>query len=114
MKETIYLYANKYGIDRMRKTLTDFKRGEIPIKLIVEVDDNAFGIPSIEKYIIIDDWGSAVDIEDVNFDKNIITPDEANIIKNKRIEKMKQILESQGYEINKKKSISKQAGDTKK
>ena len=102
MKETIYLIANRSGIDRMRKTLSEFKKGEMPIKLTVTVDNKAFGVPTIEKSIYVEDWGRAVDVEDVQFEKHIITQEEAEIIKVKRIEKMKSNLESQGYTLNKK------------
>ena len=100
MRETIYLIANRRGIEKMTKRLPEIKKGQIPIKLTVEVEQKAFTPPTVEKSVFIEDWKKGIDIEDVNFEKNIITDEEAEIIRNKRLDKMKQILTQQGYTIN--------------
>ena len=38
-------------------------------------------------------------MEDIEFKKDVITSEEAEIIKNRRIEKMKEILTKQGYTV---------------
>lgn len=45
MKETIYLVATRNGIQAMRKTLPDTRRGEVVVKLNVSVPDDAFKPP---------------------------------------------------------------------
>lgn len=44
MKDVIYLVVNANQVVRMTKTLPSLKRGEVPIKVSVSVDDNAFSI----------------------------------------------------------------------
>lgn len=97
MKDIIYLICSKEKVEGMRKTLPYVKRSEIVVKLNVEVAQKAFGSPTIEKQVYIEDWTKGIDIEDVEFKKSIITDEEAEIIRNKRLEKMKEILKSQGY-----------------
>lgn len=41
MKDVIYLVVNANQVVRMTKTLPSLKRGEVPIKVSVSVDDNA-------------------------------------------------------------------------
>ena len=99
MKDLIYLICSKQKVEAMRKTLPDIHRNEILVKLNVDVDPKAFGRPTIEKEIYIDDWTKGIDLEDVEFRKNIITDEEAQLIRDRRLEKMKTILEQQGYTI---------------
>lgn len=102
MKETIYLTVNKQGVQSMRKSYTGEKRGEVVIKLLVEVDEKVFGAPpTIEKFVHVNDWKSGVDIDDVKFDQHFITEEEAQIIREKRLLKMKDILETQGFTVSK-------------
>ena len=101
MKDVLFLVCNREKVEYMRKTLPDIKRGEILVKLSMEVAPKAFGSPTIEKQIYVEDWKEGIDIEDVEFRKNTITKEEAELIKTKRIEKMKQILENQGYVVEK-------------
>lgn len=99
MKTTIYLYADRKGVNRMRQSLGDFSRNEIPIKLNISIDDKAFRPPVMEQNVHVDEWHEGVDVEDVQFKKNIITGKEAEMIKQQRLEKMKHILQEQGYTI---------------
>jgi hypothetical protein len=102
MKETIYLTVSKQGIQAMRKSYTGEKKGEIVVKLLVEVDDKVFGAPpTVEKFVHVSDWKTGVDVDDVKFDQHFITEEEAEIIRQKRLLKMKEILESQGFTIEK-------------
>ena len=101
MKEKIYLYVDKTGVQRMRKTLGEFKRGEIPVALTIEIDNKAFTTPTIEQSVYIEDWNHSIDVDDVSFDKNVITKEEAEMIRIRRLEKMQEILRSQGYLITK-------------
>lgn len=101
MTETIYLYADKWGINRMTKNLGQVKRGEIPIKLELEVSEQAFREPVIEKKVVIEDWRQGVDIADVDFKETFITEEEAEQIRKMRLDKMSDILKSQGFNVTK-------------
>lgn len=99
MKDVIYLTVNTSGVQSMRKSYTGCKKGEIVVKLHVEVDEEAFTPPTVEQYVVVNDWDKGVDIEDVKFEEQWITEEEAEMVRQGRIEKMKGILESQGYSV---------------
>lgn len=99
MKDTIYLTVSKNGIQSMRKSYTGCKKGEIVVKLHVEVKEEAFTPPTIEQFVVVNDWDKGVDIEDVKFENQWITEEEAEMVRLRRIEKMKEILENQGYSV---------------
>lgn len=99
MKTVIYLVADRSGVRRMTKSLPSIYRGEIPIKVAVTIEDTAFRTPVIEKSIVIDDWREGIDMADVEFKKDIITAEEADIIRRKRLEKMREILTDNGFTV---------------
>lgn len=101
MKEVVYLVVSPYKVERMTKNLPTTRRGEIPVKLTVNVDAKAFREPVIEKEVSIDDWREGIDIADVEFDGSVITKEEAEVIRERRLAKMKDVLESQGYQVTK-------------
>jgi hypothetical protein len=99
MKEIIYLVVSPYKVERMTKNLPSLHRGEIPVKLTVNVDAKAFREPVISKEVYIEDWREGIDIADVEFKSNIITEEEAEQIRQRRLEKMRDILQEQGYMV---------------
>lgn len=99
MKDTIYLTVNQSGVQTMRKSYTGCKKGEIVVKLNVEVKEEAFTPPTIEQFVVVNDWDKGVDIEDVKFEDQWITEEEAEMVRQNRLHKMKEILESQGYSV---------------
>lgn len=101
MREVIFLVADRHGVRRMTKNLPSLNRGEIPIKVKVEVEEQAFRTPVIEKEIYVEDWREGIDMADVEFNLNAITKEEAEIIKQKRFDKMQSLLEAQGYAVTK-------------
>lgn len=101
MKETIYLVVSKNKVERMTKTLPNLYRGEIPVKLSVEVDETAFREPVLERKVTINDWREGIDIADIEFRENIITEEEAEKIRQMRLDKMQQILTNNGYSVEK-------------
>ena len=101
MKETIYLVVSKNKVERMTKTLPNLYRGEIPVKLSVEVDETAFREPVLERKVTINDWREGIDIADIEFRESIITEEEAEKIRQMRIDKMQQILTNHGYSVEK-------------
>ena len=101
IKDTIYLTMSQSGVQSMRKSYSGCKKGEIVVKLNVEVEANAFTPPTIEKYVVVNDWKKGIDIEDVQFNEHYITEEEAEIVKLKRLDKMQIILQGQGYSVSK-------------
>jgi putative transposon-encoded protein len=99
MKDVIYLTVAKNGVQSMKKSYLGCKKGEIIVKLNLEVKEEAFTPPTIEQYVVVNDWDKGVDIEDVKFEDQWITEEEAEMVREKRILKMKEILESQGYSV---------------
>lgn len=102
MKDTIYLICCKDKVEAMRKSMPVASRGQIVVKVVVEVKDKAFGTPTLEQKIVVDEWTKGIDLEDVELRQNIITKEEAEMIRQQRLEKMKQILKEQGYTVEKK------------
>jgi hypothetical protein len=99
MQETIYLVVDRQRVEKMTKTLPTLRRGEIPIKLTLTVDEKAFREPVISKEVTIHDWRDGIDIADVEFRGSVITQEEADMIKDARLKKMQEILEQQGFQV---------------
>jgi hypothetical protein len=99
VKEVIYLAISRRKVERMTKNMPDLNRGEIPVKLIVEVDEAAFREPVIERRVHVTDWREGIDLADIDLRESIITEAEAQIIRDRRLAAMRRILEEQGYEI---------------
>jgi hypothetical protein len=101
MKEVIYLVVSQNKVERMTKRLPDLYRGEIPVKLTLNVPKEAFNPPTLDQEVYVEDWRQGIDLEDVEFRQSIITKEEAEVIRQTRLEKMKTVLEAQGYKIEK-------------
>lgn len=100
MKETIFLIVNRHRVERMTKSLPrSVAHDEIPVKVTIEVKDGAFKPPVIEQSIMINDWRGGIDLEDVQFKGDVITAEEAEVIRQRRLAKMRQILEEQNYRV---------------
>lgn len=101
MKETIFLIVSRNKVEDMRKNLPRLTRGQIPVKLNIEVKPNAFTEPTIERDIVVEDWNHDIDLQDVLFEKSTITQKEAELIKANRLNRMQEILQQHGYEVTK-------------
>jgi hypothetical protein len=101
MKEVIYLTATRNGISgTVRKNLpTNLQRGEVPIKVTVEIASDAFAPPVIEQHISIQNPYKGIDLEDVHFEGTVITESEAEAIRQKRLEKAAGILRANGFKV---------------
>lgn len=97
MREVIYLRVSRRKVEGMTKSLPSLNRGEIPVKLVIEVDGGAFREPVIEKHVTIADWREGIDLGDVELRESIITEEEAQIIRDRRLAAMQQILLDHGY-----------------
>jgi len=103
MREVIYLTASRSGVgSTVRKNLpTNLGRGEVPIKVTVDIAADAFAPPVIEQNIVIENPYKGIDLEDVHFNGSVITEGEAELIRQKRLEKAANILKANGYTVEK-------------
>lgn len=104
MKDTCFLILTRSGISDMKKTprsIENLRKGEIPVKLKVTMDDSHFGPPYIEKEIMVEPWDKGIEIKDVHFETDFVTEEEAEMIRKQRIENARAMLEKQGYKVSK-------------
>jgi hypothetical protein len=99
VREVIFLVVSPTRVERMTKNLPQLSRGEIPVKVTVEVAPSAFREPVIERRIEVVDWRDGIDIADVDFHETFITEAEAEIIRARRMEMMAGILAEHGWKI---------------
>ena len=99
MKEVIYLKVSCFRVEGMYKSLPACGRYEIPVKVLVEVEDTAFREPTIERKITISDWRDGIELADVELAEGIITEAEAEIIKARRLAQMRAVLEEKGFTV---------------
>ena len=99
MRETVYLVISRYKVERMTKNMPELKRGEIPVKILVEVEDSAFREPVIERTVTVVDWREGIDLGDIDIREATITEEEAELIRQRRLTAMRKILEEHGFEV---------------
>jgi hypothetical protein len=99
LKETIYLRVSRSKVEGMTKNLPDLRRGEIPVKLVIEVDAGAFREPVIERHVKVTDWREGIDIADLDLRESVITEAEAQLIRDRRLAQMRKILEDHGFSV---------------
>lgn len=99
MKDTIWLRCDRIRVLTMTKTQPALRRGEIPVKLIIEVEEGAYREPVIEKQITIVDWREGIDFADVELHEATITEAEAEMIRQSRIRELVSALERRGYKV---------------
>jgi hypothetical protein len=99
VKEVIYLAVSRQGVSKMTKNLPALARGEVPVKLILDVSDAAFGPPVLEQHVTVTDWRGGIDIADVEFREAVITEAEAEVIRARRLNAMLSTLEGHGYTV---------------
>lgn len=83
----------------MTKTEPQLKRGEIPVKVNVTVEDSAFKSPTLVREIRVADPWEGIDLTDVTLKVPVITEEEAEVIKARRIEQMITMLTERGYTV---------------
>lgn len=99
MKQTIFLIVTHVGVDRMVKNLPRLNKGEYPVKVNVQIDDQAFRTPMVEKEIHVTDWLEGLSIGDVELSQPYITEKEAEQIRAQRRAEQIDQLKSLGYKI---------------
>ena len=104
MTDTIYLIITPNKVDRMVKTersALDLYKNEIAVKLNIHVDAENWTRPFIEKEISVERYDKGIELQDIHFNDEFVTEEEAQLIRQSRLDKMRAILESEGYTINK-------------
>jgi hypothetical protein len=99
VRETVYIIADRHKVVKMTKSLVDPSRGQIICKIDVEIADTAFRQPTLERKVVINDWLDGFDLADAEFRGNFITEEEADTVRNTRLQKMKAMLEGHGYRV---------------
>ena len=96
MKDTVWLVATRNKIDRMTKGLPATDRGELAIKVNVTVPPGAFAPPVLEMALDVQDWRDGTELGDLDLKQGVITQQEADLIVQRRIAKMADILRERG------------------
>jgi hypothetical protein len=74
-------------------------RGEIVLKVILRVHDDAFREPTLVREIEVKDWQNGIPFGDVEFKQKWITEEEAAAIRDRRLDDLVETLRASGYEI---------------
>ncbi len=99
MQDVIYLVVTPRKIERMTKSMPDTRRGEIVVKVMVEVPSGAFGPPVLEQRIVVEDWQQGIALDDLDLSSGIITQEEAALIRERRLMQMARVLADNGYVV---------------
>jgi len=100
MEDTFYLVINSHKVVKFQRSLpTGLNRGEIPVRVDVIVEPTAFRTPTLIRQIRIADPFEDIALSDVEFRKDFITEEEAELIRRRRLGQMRAVLEAQGYTI---------------
>jgi hypothetical protein len=99
MREVIYLAVGRRGARAMTKKLPALQRGEIPVKLLLEIEESAFREPVLERTVRITDWREGVDLSDLDLREGTITEEEAAMIREQRLARMAEALRGHGYSV---------------
>lgn len=99
MKEVIWLTVSRSQVVKMTKNPPELHRGEIPVKVWVEVDDTAFSVPTLERRVHVADWREGLVLPDPELREAVITENEAEGIRQQRLAAMRAALEARGYSV---------------
>lgn len=99
MREVIYLAVGRRGARAMTKNLPQLQRGEIPVKIVLEIEQSAFREPVLERHVIIADWREGIDLGDLDLKEGTITEEEAAMIRTQRLDRMAEALRGHGYGV---------------
>jgi hypothetical protein len=99
MRETIYLRVSRNKVEGMTKKMPGLYKGELPVKLNIEIPDKSFGTPTIEKDVRIDTATPELTAADLNIKSLTITETEFAKIKEERRTAMIEQLQSDGFTV---------------
>ena len=99
MQDTIWLAVDRRGVLRMTKNVPKLSRGEIPIKVLVTVEETAFQEPTLVREIVVRDWREGMNMADLDLREMVIDEAEAAMIVADRERKLVEQLRGRGYQI---------------
>jgi hypothetical protein len=99
MRDTVFIVVDRAGARKMTKGLPAVKRGEIPIKLRLEVDEAAFSPPVVEQHLHITDWRAGRGAIQFAVREGTITEAEAGTLRADMLLEMRDTLERAGYTV---------------
>lgn len=99
MQDVIYLVVTPRRVERMTKSMPSTFKGEIVVKVVVEVPSGAFGPPVLEQRIVVEDWQQGIVLDDLDLRNGIIIQEEAPLIRERRLMQMARVLADNGYVV---------------
>lgn len=96
LKDTIWLVISPERVEKMTKTPPDTTRGKIAVKVLVTVPIGAFQPPVLQKELRVEDWRDGTELGDMDLSQGVITQAEADLIVQRRLAKMADILRERG------------------
>jgi hypothetical protein len=99
VKDIIFLEVSPYRVERMTKKLPRVARGNIPVKITIEVKPDAFREPVVSQEIVIEDWREGVTVSDIELREHFITEAEAAEIRRQRRQAQVDQLRELGYKV---------------
>jgi hypothetical protein len=99
MKDVLYLTFTRNAVTKMTKSQPRCGQGEFFVKVEFEVTDEAFRPPVLVRKIEVADWRRGVDTSDIDMRVAVITEEEAELIRQRRLLKMAEVLTAEGYAV---------------
>jgi hypothetical protein len=99
MKDVIWLRVDRNKVLTMTKGQPQLGRGDLAVKVSVEVDPSCWGSPVLEQSIHIADWRQGMQFPDVQLTELVITEAEAERIRREREQTMAAELARLGWEV---------------
>jgi hypothetical protein len=96
MRDTIWLVISPERVEKMTKSPPDTTRGRIAVKVLVTVPASAFQPPVLQKELHVEDWRDGTELGDLDLRQDVITQAEADMIVQRRIARMADILRERG------------------
>ena len=99
VNEFIYLVLSRRSVEKMYKNPPGVRRGEIVVKVHVKAADSAFREPTLVREIEVVDPVDGMHVPDIEFTQKFITEAEVEVLKQRRIAAMIELLAEQGYHV---------------
>lgn len=96
MRDTVWLVVTRNKVDRMTQRMPVVNRGELPVKVNVIVPADAFQPPVLEMTLEVKDWRDGTELADLSLTQGVITQAEADLIVQRRVAQMADILRERG------------------
>jgi hypothetical protein len=100
MTDRVFLVVSPDRVVRMNKQMPEVNRDEIIVPLTVKVERSAFRSPTVAREIYVADPLEGVNLDqDVELRKDVITQAEAELIIQRRLRRMTEIITEHGGKV---------------